>query len=122
MQILKPPVLSGTCFAEIAAQLDESSVPHLGGLLLPAQDLINLVEDQQGTVSVEFGRHEQTLPTPQAGQANQGHLLLGGERALSRSRLDPLGTDLGASSSRSRSGETGSHCGEGTRLPGSGKQ
>src|SRR5690348_7542664 len=122
MQILKPPVLPGACFAEIATQLDEASVPYLGCLLLPAQDLIDLVENQQRTTPVEFGRHEQSLPTLQAGQANQGHLLLACERASSRSRLDLQGRAPDAGSSRSHSEESGSGCGEGTRLPGSGKR
>src|SRR5579864_8422191 len=70
-QIIYPPILSCTNFAEIAAQLHKSSVPLLLGRPFPGQNLIDPAQNEEGPAAIQLRCHERKPATPQIGQANQ---------------------------------------------------
>src|SRR5580704_12973853 len=78
-QIIYPPILSGTDFAEIAAQLHKSSVPLQLYGSFPGQNLIDPTQNEQSPAAIQLRCHERSTAIPQIGQANQGRSLLGGE-------------------------------------------
>src|SRR5215469_18126027 len=75
-QVLEPPVLSGSYLTEILAQFHEALVAFVFFGLFPGQDLINLPQDQECSLAIEFGSHEGPRVNPQVRPANQGSLLL----------------------------------------------
>src|SRR5580700_6991748 len=74
-QIIYPPILSGTNFAEIAAQLHKSSVPLLLGRPFPGQNLVNPTQNEESPAAIQLRCHERSTAIPQIGQANQGRSL-----------------------------------------------
>src|SRR5579872_6299356 len=87
-ELVKPPVLSCPNLAEVAPEIDEFPIPFALHPFLPSQDLLNPGEHKQGSPAIELRRHQRLPVNPQAGQANQGHLLRVDERAWIRSSSD----------------------------------
>src|SRR5215472_3093059 len=71
-QVLEPPILAGSYLAEILAQFDEALVAFVLFGLFPGQDLINLPEDQECSLAIEFGSHNGPRVNPQVRPASQG--------------------------------------------------
>src|SRR5215469_5249786 len=75
-QVLEPPILAGSYLTERLAQFDEALVAFVLFGLFPGQDLINLAEDHECSLAIEFGSHKHPRVNPQVRPASQGSSLL----------------------------------------------
>src|SRR5579863_719393 len=78
-EVVDPPVLPGSDFAEVLTQVHESGISFPSAGLVPSQDLIDLQENQGSTPPIQFHRQGLVPITGQGRQSNQGRLLLAGE-------------------------------------------
>src|SRR5713101_1632054 len=76
LQVLQSPVLPCPNLAQVLPQLHKPRVLLLLFGLLPAQDLIDLAQDEDRPPTIQFRCHGSSSVNPQARQANQGRSLL----------------------------------------------
>src|SRR5215472_1999510 len=120
-QVFKSPILSGSHFTEILAQFDEALVAFVLFGLFPGQDLINLPQDQERSLAIEFRSHKGPRVNPQVRPASQGSSLLVGESVSNPQAADHPGRAPDGSSSHIRSEEIEYRCAEGNVPPRSGR-
>src|SRR6516164_304018 len=116
-QVLESPILTGSHLAKILAQFDEALVAFVLFGLFPGQDLINLSQDQECSLAIEFGSHNGPRVNPQVHPASQGSSLLVGESVLNPQAADLPGTSPDGSSSHTRSEGIEYRCAGGIVLP-----
>src|SRR5713101_6964404 len=121
LQVLQSPVLPCPDLAQVLPQLHKPRVLLLLFALLPAQDLIDLAEDEDRPPTIQFRCHGSPSVNPQARQANQDCSLL--PCAPDSCRLTAGCSDKApdGGSSGSRFGESGYRCAQQTEPLRSGR-
>src|SRR6266852_3423601 len=110
LQVLQSPVLPCPNLAQVLPHLHKPRVLLLLFALLPAQDLIDLAEDEDRPPTIQFRCHGSPSVSPQARQANQDHSLLPCARDSCRLTAGCLDKALDVGSSGSRFAESGYRC------------
>src|SRR6266852_5940499 len=121
LQVLQSPVLPCPNLAQALPQLHKPRVLLLLFGLLPAQDLIDLAQDEDCPPTIQFRCHGSASVNPQARQANQGRSLLPCAPDSCRLTAGCSGKALDAGNSGSRFGGSGYRCAEQTEPLRSGR-